>query len=1179
MFLIITAFIIKPFGNNNDFKIPKAKAGALTNLSVSVADKTKSASTTYTVSFTNATKIPKDSGRIIVQFQGPYYYDYNFYSATVATGSSPSTLSVYSRSWNGLLLSTSSDIAANTAITLKMSNITNPSRGGYYFVHVSTSDYSTNLDGASDWGADYNSGFFEIGSNTNVIGTITAADGSAVAFAGVSIYNSNWSQYYTAYTDKNGKYGIGDVAADTYNFDIYGYNTGRVYFPPNKTTITVGSSGVTTKNASFLAATKTLKGKVTKNTSTSAAVTDAYVSVSKIGGNGWANVLTDSSGNYTMSLIGGTWSIYIYPKTWPSDWTYSTYNETVSFADDSSTETLTKNFAVESLSATINGSIQKPDGSTPTQNSVGLSFSNTKSQWFSAQMNTDGTFTVKTTPSTYSINGWVSDNSLSFPVVDNFTVGDNETKNLGVIKMIEKKDVISGTIKDNTGTGVPNASVSAWKNEGGWDWSSATSDSNGNYTLKVTPGSWQVSAWPQWKEGGSDYVYTGKSINTTVKSGVASTVNFTFLKATAIINGTVTDPDGNVLSTLNSWANANDGSGDYSNIGASVTNGIFRLKIPAGTWDINVYIYSSDFGTSDPVKVTIGDNETKSVTIKTVKNDAVIKGTVYDDKGNKITNKWISIYATKGKYGTWQSASLDQVSGTYSIKVSAGTWNLGWWIDQNLGYSSGSGNDIELAVKAGETKTYDINLKKADSTISGKATKSDGSAMPWAWITADTRDPNEKKSADTFYYSNGASSNNNGDYTLKLPAGTYWVGANMWPGSGFINPIRQKVTIDADHPVTVNLTFRKADASIGGTVTKDGALTNAFVTAWSEDGGYAEANSNNAGTYGLSVSSGTKWHLTAIKQIDKEVWKSKETIVDMTNTKDAAQDLVLLKQNYDLPKSQTITFDPSKQQTITLEDGTTITAPAGSITTQSGNVTLSATPDANLASEEDAKPIAYGYDLSVQDSTGKEISTFKSNVTVEAKYQDSWVSDSKVTDENELIMGYYDTAAGTWRELDSCTVNEDNNTVTCQVNHFTKFALVFASDTTPPAAPTDQKATPGSEKVTLSWTNPKDADFKGVNIYRSTEQNKLGDKVHSLVSGTSQENTGLSNGTTYYYTLKAVDVSGNESINTAQVSVTPGTLPKTGTPSQPLGPVASVWLILPLLILLFGLSWRLKFQR
>ncbi|HOX40849.1 MAG TPA: carboxypeptidase-like regulatory domain-containing protein, partial [bacterium] len=800
------------------FKPETAKSyGEISNFSIAVTDSTKSASTTYTATFTVEHEIPRYGGRINLQIMDPYGYSTAstwtdnqtyFSSATVADGTSPSSIYFGYSTYNGAYFYTNQTIAAGTTITLKIGNVTNPAMGGYYFGHLWTSYYGTDLDGSSNWGSDYNSAYFEIGTNTNVKGRITDSDGTTgVANASVYInyYSGSSYAYYSARTDKDGNYGIGDVAAGTYTFSLtgpYTYGSGRTYFPPDNSTITVESSGTLTKNSSFLATTKTISGKITKTSENGTAVTNASVYVSKMGGNGYANATVDSNGNYSMQVTGGTWYVGIYANTWPADWVYTTYSETVAFVADSSTEAKTKNFVVDAVNSTITGSVKKPDGSAPNLYSVGINFSGEKNRYFYASVDANGNFTANVAAGTYTVSGWNSDTNYSFPSVAKFTVLENESKSLGTIVLIEKTDTISGTVLDNTGSAVSGASINAWKNDGTYDYGYATSASDGTYTIRVTPGTWQVSAWPQWNSG---YYYSGKPANVTVTSGVAATKNFTFLKCTATINGTITDPDGNVITSLYSWVNASDGSQDWSNIGTSVDKGVFTLKVPAGTWDLNVYLYGVDYSSPDPVQLQLANNETKSVTLSALRNDATINGTVYDNDGNAVTGKWISIYASKGRYSSWQNATVDQSNGTYSMKLSAGTWKLGWWIDQSLGYSSGNGQDIEVTVASNETKTYDINLKKVDSKISGKATKSDGSAMQWAWITADTRNPNEKKSSDLYYWSNGASSNSEGNYEINLPAGTYWVGGSMWWGSGYINPKRQKVTIDASTPASLDL--------------------------------------------------------------------------------------------------------------------------------------------------------------------------------------------------------------------------------------------------------------------------------------------------------------------------------------------------------------------------------------
>lgn len=94
-----------------------------------------------------------------------------------------------------------------------------------------------------------------------------------------------------------------------------------------------------------------------------------------------------------------------------------------------------------------------------------------------------------------------------------------------------------------------------------------------------------------------------------------------------------------------------------------------------------------------------------------------------------------------------------------------------------------------------------------------------------------------------------------------------------------------------------------------------------------------------------------------------------------------------------------------------------------------------------------------------------------------------------------------------------------------------------ADSTHPPANPTNFTATPstgGTPYVDLSWTNPADADFDGVYIYRSTTKGVLGSRINggSLITGaTTFQDTGVSLSTQYYYTIQSVDTYANESSN------------------------------------------------
>jgi cellulose 1,4-beta-cellobiosidase len=86
-----------------------------------------------------------------------------------------------------------------------------------------------------------------------------------------------------------------------------------------------------------------------------------------------------------------------------------------------------------------------------------------------------------------------------------------------------------------------------------------------------------------------------------------------------------------------------------------------------------------------------------------------------------------------------------------------------------------------------------------------------------------------------------------------------------------------------------------------------------------------------------------------------------------------------------------------------------------------------------------------------------------------------------------------------------------------------------------PAAPTGLTATPGNAQVSLSWTASSGAT--SYNVKRSTVSGSGYVTVNSPTT-TSYTNTGLTNGTTYYYVVTAVNSSG-QSANSSQVSATP----------------------------------------
>jgi hypothetical protein len=101
-------------------------------------------------------------------------------------------------------------------------------------------------------------------------------------------------------------------------------------------------------------------------------------------------------------------------------------------------------------------------------------------------------------------------------------------------------------------------------------------------------------------------------------------------------------------------------------------------------------------------------------------------------------------------------------------------------------------------------------------------------------------------------------------------------------------------------------------------------------------------------------------------------------------------------------------------------------------------------------------------------------------------------------------------------------------------------------DVTPPAAPTGLTATAGNAVVNLDWNDNTEPDLAGYNVYRATTSGGPYSQINgSLVAGSAYSDTTVTNGTTYYYVVRAVDQSSNESGNSNEASATPVAAPTT----------------------------------
>lgn len=128
-------------------------------------------------------------------------------------------------------------------------------------------------------------------------------------------------------------------------------------------------------------------------------------------------------------------------------------------------------------------------------------------------------------------------------------------------------------------------------------------------------------------------------------------------------------------------------------------------------------------------------------------------------------------------------------------------------------------------------------------------------------------------------------------------------------------------------------------------------------------------------------------------------------------------------------------------------------------------------------------------------------------------------------------------------ELEAIATDDDSQTTSVIIT------LNVVADAVPPAAPVGFAAGLGDGVVQLTWDANSEGDLASYNLYRSTTSGVYGAPIVTGLTALSFEDTSVANGTTYYYALTAVDTSGNESSQSAEVSVRPTDVFDFGTDS------------------------------
>lgn len=371
--------------------------------------------------------------------------------------------------------------------------------------------------------------------------------------------------------------------------------------------------------------------------------------------------------------------------------------------------------------------------------------------------------------------------------------------------------------------------------------------------------------------------------------------------------------------------------------------------------------------------------------------------------------------------------------------------------------------------------------------------------------------------------------------------------------------------------------------------TNPPVVSSVVVTGITVSGGMVTFSTDEAATasvqYGLTASYGAEvgdatyrqthsWPLTGLAEgttyhfriVARDVYNNTTTTGDFTfTTLDiTAPILSAIEVTGITQTTATVAWTSNEASNSTVEYGTTIAY--GSSTPVPAYVTSHSVPLSGLTAGTQ-----YHYRVKSADASGNETVSADGTFTTSADLPPgnvstlvltpgnaqvalSWVNPVDADLQSIRVLRCTDAPPSSAADVTGCTVVsnalETSRTVSGLSNGFTYYFGVFAQDAAgqfasgtlgsaiplgpdvPPGNVSNFRAQAGNERLTLSWTNPADADFAAVQILACTDALPSGPgdtegcaQIYNG-AGTSFVHAGLTNGQTYYFGAYARDDAG-----------------------------------------------------
>lgn len=379
---------------------------------------------------------------------------------------------------------------------------------------------------------------------------------------------------------------------------------------------------------------------------------------------------------------------------------------------------------------------------------------------------------------------------------------------------------ISGTVYESDGV-TPIGGL--WVGAQDWDTgdfiTSTNTDSEGNYTLRVNPGSYKINTCascnfdPYVDEYYDDTNWDGATEVVVTDGNDTPDIDF-ILSSGGTISGRALESDGvtpivDLKIEANDWNTREYITGTYTD-----SDGNYSLRVGSGSYRISTcascdsasyvdeYYDDTNYDGATEVVVTDG-NDTPNIDF-TLSTGGTISGIITDENG-PIAN--LHIYATEWDSGDWAGGNNTASDGSYTIRVNPGNYRVRTCANcDDLPYIEEIYDDVTnwegatMVTVQDSTDTPDIDFVLSQGgTISGTVTERGGSPLANLHIYATEWDSND--------WIAGTNTESDGSYSLRIYAGNYRIHAcATCNNQAFVNEYyNNTINFESAEQVEVNL--------------------------------------------------------------------------------------------------------------------------------------------------------------------------------------------------------------------------------------------------------------------------------------------------------------------------------------------------------------------------------------